>query len=217
MEHSYLKAWKAIQSALVLLLAGTVASCSTASSRSSARVELPRDTWISVADNQAKLYKAGESVDVGGEPMYLESPGYVGMILVPINGSASKIRPSSRRISEWTSEQVQADLDQKLSSLVEETNRVQVLMSKRQSKEALSSVSSLQLRYPKVAYLNFLKASALYLDGDRAQARAVLEQALLAYPNHAQARELYMSLGGDASRVPASTTPKQQQPEEKYP
>lgn len=189
-----------------------LSACASMSAPKTSQLKLSQDIYISQGSQPRALHKQGEVVALEDQPMLLEAPGYVGLLLVPIKDSASQLEPTLKPIDEWSGDTLERALNSRLSEIVAETNRVQVLLSSKKEKEALEKIDSLQRKYPKISYLNLFRASALFMMGEREKSKLALEIALRDFPSDANARSFYESLGGtfypEVGRQPASSNSK---------
>ncbi len=181
----------------LVLVFNFLASCSSSSTPKSTQIKLSQDTYVTIGSGTKILQKKGESVEVkDNAPVFLEAPGYVGMLVVPIKDAAAQLEPSLKPIDGWSGEVFEKIINAKINEIVEETNLVQVLLSAGKGKDAFEKIDSLQQKYPKVTYLNFYRASALYMLGEKENVKNILKIALKDFPDHVEVRNFYKSLGG---------------------
>lgn len=140
------------------------------------------------------------------QPVFIESPGYVSLLIVPGNESPGRLKialkPSGDTVAD---DRTVGDRHPKvLDMLLFKIGEVQSLLATGHAKAALAMAEELAAAHPKLAALQFLKASCFVASGDAVHAKATLENALLAFPNHKPGRELYEALYGTGSRAISS-------------
>lgn len=174
-------------------------------------VELQQDAFVRVGSGPAQAKKKGSILQVQALPVYIESPGFVGVLIPPPRSVASKIRVALRPAEQWGGEVLQKRNNLILNEVMTSVSEIQMALGSDQPKEALFKADELYKKYPNLSFLKFLKASCLVVMGDRKSARVLLESALAELPNNASALALYKSLSGrdyqDGStpqRTPAS-------------
>ena len=183
---------------LSLLVCTASVSCATVSSPSKYSVYVDQDVQITSEINKVEQKMKGQKIDFD-EPLLIESPGYVGLLVVPINDKANLVKVSLKPIEELGGEQIQKQNNLVLNDLVNGINDIQILLSTNKSKEALTKVEEIQVKYPKVSHLKFLKASCLVVQGERAKARVILSEALKEFPDNENAKQLLQSLSRQTS------------------
>lgn len=171
--------------------------CSIAPPAGHGQILLSQDTYVTSGNSPQALLRKGEAVGLGTEPVYLQAPGYVSLLVVPLGGTSQSVFPSLRPIDEWGGEAFESALNSKVNELVAGINDVEVLLGKARIEEAIAKIELLQRRYPKVTCLNVIKASALFLSGERSQAKAVLDDAMRqGLPSDSGTLEFYRMLSG---------------------
>jgi hypothetical protein len=178
------------------------------------QIKMTQDMYVSRGSESRIKHKKGEVLSINDKPLLLEVPGHVDMLIIPLKNSISQVEPVLKPIDEWSGEALEKSLNIKLSEIINETIKVQFLLYSKKEKEALAKLDLIQAKYPRVSYLNFLRASALFLMGEKIKSKLAIEVALKDFPNDENARSFYESLGGtyhsDAPRSPASS--RQNQP-----
>jgi hypothetical protein len=155
---------------------------------------------VTGADGRETAYKAGESIPMPSDPVQIESPGQVSMLVVPLAPRAGVSEIKMRKTEGWAGTEFNREVNLRLNRTVERVVEAQRALANRQGREALRIVEDLQNSYPELTYLDFLKASAYVLLGDREKARAAVESGLAAFPDNAAGRRLAASLSGGANR-----------------
>jgi hypothetical protein len=136
---------------------------------------------------------------MGSQPLFVESPGNIGVLVVPAQASSGAIDVRLRRSDAWRGADFTREVNQRLNTVLDRIFAIQKSLGSRQGQEALRQIEALQAQYPELSYLDFLKASAFVLTGDRDRARAAVETALASFPDNASGRALLRSLGGNPS------------------
>ncbi|MEI7441696.1 MAG: hypothetical protein WCK43_08740 [bacterium] len=172
-------------------------SCSSSSAPKTSQVKLSQDTFVTIGSGARNLQKKGETVELkDNSPILLESPGYIGMLIVPLKDAAAQLEPTLKPVDGWSGEVFEKIVNSKLNEIVQETNAIQILLSSGKGKEAFEKVDLLQKKYPQVTYLNFYRASALYVLGEKENVKNALKVALKDFPDQIEVRNFYKSLGG---------------------
>lgn len=168
---------------------------------------LSQDTYVTAGKEERQPRRKGDSITLGNEPLLLEAPGHIGLLIVPVNGAPSELTPKLIPTEDWAGEAFGKALRSQLSQIVTETNRIQILISRREGQQALERVEALQRQYPQIPYLQFLRASSLYVIGETEKAKVALEAGLKDLPDDANASKFYEFLGGRLERKPAAHDP----------
>jgi hypothetical protein len=152
---------------------------------------------VSYPNGREMTFKAGETLSLGREPVKIEAPGQVGVLIVPLPEDAGVSDLKLRRISQWTGPEIEKDLDQRLNRIMGRVIEAQRALSRRSGRESLSIIEELENQNSGLTYLNFLKASSYMLLGDREGARRAVEAGLESFPDDRAGRELLRSLGNN--------------------
>lgn len=190
----------------ILLTSILLSSCSSTTQSKSSQLKLSQDIFVSQNSAPGVLHKKGEVISLDDTPIFLEAPGYISMLLVPLKKPAGEFAPVLRKISEWSGDELEKTLNAKLGEIVAETTRIQFLLSLKKESEALAKIEQLQAKYPKISYLNMLRASAFFMMGETEKSKFALEDALRDFPDDENARKFYESLGGKLFTPPSRGT-----------
>lgn len=193
--------------------------------RTPTTVEVTHDVDVTGPNNQKTSLKKGAKIKVGDDALIFESTGHVSVLMVPMKeqsvglfSSPTEKRPKNQvkltlkedpRLNPDkldAAAQCEKHESEKMNELLSQVEEVQELMATSNFKLALDKISQLQVRFPTVSYLGFLKASGLVLAGDHEQAKSVLQKAMRDFPNQKMASDLLLMLSkpGDQHRTPAS-------------
>lgn len=165
---------------------------------------LGNSSWVKRGDESPTLMKKGDVLPLQPDaPLLIESPGKVGVLVIPTSTSSSTINVTLRDVSSWAGEAAQTYAAHLISSVLTEVTEIQGLMSSGRAREALPKVKKLQEQYPRVAHLKYLEASCLTLMGDRKNARVVLEEAkILDQDVSSSAQDFNRALAGEGKEAP---------------
>jgi len=166
---------------------------------SESTISLADQAWVKSGSEAPQMLKKGETITVTTEPVLIEAPGKIGVLVLPAGETKSVTQVQLRDIENWAGDAAQSYAATILSDILVQVNEVQSMISRGRSRDALTKVKTLQAQYPRVAYLKFIEASCLIVLGDRKNARAVLEEALALYPNNAEAQNALRGLAGENS------------------
>ena len=101
--------------------------------------------------------------------------------------------------------------------MLPEVERIQSLIAQGRAKDSLARLDELQRKYPRVTFLNFIRASLLVVLGDQGQALSILGVALRDFPQNESGREMYRTISQGKepplptqapSQSPATVSPK---------
>lgn len=142
--------------------------------------------------------KAQESVDVSlNEPKIIQLDGHIPMMLVPIKDGLSELKLNPPTIKDATAHLVQGEISMYVSEIVQGIEDVRGELRMKRYDNAMSRVQQLQAKYPKVAFLEFIKASVYFLQGRKADARSAASIGLKAHPDFEEGRNFIKSLGSE--------------------
>jgi hypothetical protein len=160
-----------------------------------ARLEGPIGPGAAATESQA--VKAGETVTWPSDRAVIaESPGHVPVLILPISSRDEReVDVKFHSVRDWPSQATQAELDRATEELASAIVKLQKSLARNAADEALSELDRLQAKYPRVQYLNFYRASALFLKGDRKGALSAVNTALEAHPDNADGQALRKTLG----------------------
>lgn len=147
-------------------------------------------------DGQETSVKANEDTKIPNKPVKIESPGYVSLLLIPTSNDSGTMEVKMRRLEGWSGSEVGRQVNQKLNLVLEKVVEAQRALAGKKGREALSIIEALQQENSELTYLDFLKASAYVLIGDRNAASRTLESALAAFPDNPSGKALQRSLNG---------------------
>ena len=146
---------------------------------------------------QKKTVKAGERFEINDTvPALVESSGKVPVIVLPLGSTKSEVKVTAPSVVDWPSALTQKRMDQNLSVLLNSIQEVEAKLKKNEAREALSMMDRLQSQFPELSYLNFLRASALVLNGQKKEALDSLNKALAAHPNNVRGQQMLSALKG---------------------
>lgn len=142
--------------------------------------------------------RAQESVEIPLlEPKIIQLDGHIPMMLVPIKDGVSELKLNPPTIKEATAHLVQGEISLYVSEIVQGIEDVRTELRFKRYDNAMSRVRQLQAKYPKVAFLEFIKASVYFLQGRKADARTAASIGLKAHPDFEEGRKFIKSLGGE--------------------
>lgn len=168
---------------------------------------LSRTTLIPSESGDMKIIGSDVNYQLTAEKptdLSLESPaliqlnGRVPLLLVPVSAGKTEIRINPPTIADATGAQSQREISNLLSNLMIEIVEIQRKVQEKRFQQAYDQLVNLQKMYPKIAYLDFIKASVLYLQGKRSEARTAIESALKVHPNFKEGKEFLKQIGGQS-------------------
>lgn len=160
-----------------------------------------QEVEVTAQGKEMVVKKPGESLEIIDTPMFVEAPGYVGMIVIPTNVENAKVQVKLKPAEKWTTKGAKKRNAQAanavVSEIIEKVADVQRLLLENRGEDALAEVNNLVNKYPQVTYLNFIRSSCLVVVGKRELALEVLQAALQDYPKNPAGLQLYRSLTGE--------------------
>ncbi len=151
---------------------------------------------MTTLDGRETTIKQNEDTKIPNSPVKIEAPGNVSLLIVPVTNNTGTLDVKMRRLDGWAGPELGRQVNQKLNLVLEKVVEAQKALAQKRGREALSIIESLQKDNAELTYLNFLKASAFVLIGDRSAAINSLETALAAFPDNPSGRALLRSLKG---------------------
>jgi predicted Zn-dependent protease len=175
---------------LTTLMVG-VTACATSHSQ---KVELSEAAQVVYPGKAAVQKNAGDILEVKNEPLLIESPGKVSIIVTPAKSDSGTMKVSLQSVRAWGGPELETHLNQKTGEIVSDVLRgmtsIQRRLASRDTDAALQEVRDLRKKYPQVKYLAFVETSALVLLGQKKAAEAVLKEALAAFPDDQDGQKL---------------------------
>ncbi|MBX3019917.1 MAG: hypothetical protein KF767_18665 [Bdellovibrionaceae bacterium] len=142
--------------------------------------------------------KAQESIEVTlNEPKIVQLDGHIPMMIVPIKDGLSELKLNPPTIKDATAHLVQGEISMYVSEIVQGIEDVRTELRMKRYDNAMTRVQQLQSKYPKVAFLEFIKASVYFLQGRKSDARTAASIGLKAHPDFEEGRKFIKSLGGE--------------------
>lgn len=195
-QFAWLKHYFSSVLTVVVLLSQTATAAMQSTTKTAIVPSESGDLFI-IGSTEKIEVQAEKSIEVSlDRPILAQLSGRVPMILVPVNAGKSELRLNPPTIADATGAQSQREMSNILSNLLIEINEVQRKVQEKRWQQAYDQLVNLQKKYPKIAYLDFIKASILYLQGKRSEARTAIESALKAHPNFQEGKDFLKQIGG---------------------
>lgn len=182
------------------VLLSSVWGCASLQAGDKTHVTVQHDVIIRTPSGQEESVSKGATVEVGQDPVYVESKGRVGVVIIPLEARASKMDLNLRPIEDWSGSILEKRGNSLLTKVLIDINKIQNSMAQGKNEEALALIRKSLQNYPGLTYLRFLEGSCLSLMGQRGQAISVLEEALVEYPDQPEAQKLLEVLKAGKSR-----------------
>lgn len=103
-------------------------ACSSAP-RQAVEVELAQESWVSVGSSAAEAKSKGDAVGVLDQPVLIEAPGHIGVLLVPVGDKAAKSKVALKPIENWGGDRYMSRINRVLSDTLYEINEIQTLLA----------------------------------------------------------------------------------------
>ena len=200
--------------ATTLVVIHIFTSCGSPGPLGKNAINLSQDATITT-QGKAKPFRAGSKVPIKDQPVFVEAPGYVGVLVIPDQNSSRIVKVNLRPIETWGGEAFNHKLNENLNKLVNGIVNVQALLAAHKAREAMEEIGKLERANPSLSALSFLKASCYVMLNDQARAKNALENALRDFPGDNNGQSLYEELTGHRyfsangdGRQPASSRKK---------
>lgn len=159
-------------------------------------VVVDQNSTLTDGSGKTREINANEQVVINNGPVFLESPGYIGVLVVPVSPNPKSTHINLRPYNTWSGESFESLIDEKLTEAMDLVTKVQSLMISQKWELALAEVQSGQKKFPYLTYLKFLEASCYSMMGRAQEAQISLKDALGRNPSSVEGRKLYRSLTG---------------------
>lgn len=159
----------------------------------------PESGEIIDLSSQAKTsIKASEPLNLElNEPKFVQVEGRIPVLLVPVKDGISELKIDPPSIKDATSHMMQGDLSVGVAEIVQGIEEVRSEIRNKNYDRAMTRLQSIQGKYPKVAFLEFVKASILFLQGRKSEARTAASIGLKSHPDFEEGQKFLKSLGSD--------------------
>ena len=131
------------------------------------------------------------------EPVLVEAPGYVGVVILPPGSAPVEMDLQLRQIPNWASEASKTYASKRLTEILQDVSEIQSQLFVGKFDQALENVRDLKKNYPDISYLNFLEASTLTLMNRRGEAIPLLRKGLVEHPDFEPAKNLLRSIASE--------------------
>ncbi|MCB0390321.1 MAG: hypothetical protein KDD58_03470 [Bdellovibrionales bacterium] len=162
---------------LILLLNTACSHLKTATSLPmSTEYVFKQDVEVKSESGKVDRVNKGEKYISEEKQLLIESPGYIGVMVIQEHQRPKKIDIDLKKSTLWTSENTPIYLNTKLDSILSQVNDVQKLLMQKRAEEALNLTKSLQLEYPQVVFFRRLEASCLIVMGKVEEGKKIFEE-----------------------------------------
>ena len=161
------------------------------------KVKLKSDVTVKTVNGEPKEEKAGSEIIVKDEPIFVEAPGYVGVVILPPGSAPVEMDLQLRQSSDWASGASKSYASKRITEILQDVSEVQGHLFSGKYDDALKKVRDLKKNYPEIAYLNFLEASTLTLMNRRGEAIPLLRKGLAEHPEFEPAKNLLRSIASE--------------------
>ena len=117
-----------VRKSIALLTLALVNSCSTTSSIGY-DVELSQNAIVTIGDGKPFSMKKGAKFNTEGKHVLVESPGHIGMLIVPGGESTGKVKISLKTFDKWSGPYLEAKTNKALSEVLQRVHEVQEKMA----------------------------------------------------------------------------------------
>jgi hypothetical protein len=188
--------WKhtLIRLAPFLLSGATFFISGCASKGGSYAIEFFEEVQVSENGGNPVPHKAGEKLWLDTNSYALVSAPGQKSILIPPRENSATVQLHVSALGSEVSQNEHRPRWVSLDTLVSEANHIQVLLSRRETKEALAKADETIKNNPEISLFWLLKTNCLIVLGDTKGAKATLSEMLVHFPDNQEAAVLRQSL-----------------------
>lgn len=163
-----------------------------------ATLEFDADTRVKKMDaDRSEIAKAGSKLDIpDGDALLVMADGMVPMLVVSPSRT-SNLKMNAVQVRSFEDHYLAPVLDRRLNEVINEVNRVQSFIQKRDYNNAGTQVKVLQEKYPRLATIHFLSATINFLSNNKTMAREDVKRGLAIDPENESAKRLLEKLGAE--------------------
>lgn len=173
-----------------------LAACSSLDSDGGRILKFKDDVTVLEAGGSKSSVKKGESIPLPAQPINIESPGHIGLLVIPVTPAKGEVEISLKPVEEFGGSQFNRAVNSRLNEILSKVVDAQKLLASGKAREALGIIENLQEKNSELTYLNFLKASCLVVLGERSRAREALDAALASFPDNEAGKALLNQIDG---------------------
>lgn len=149
--------------------------------------------------NKQELLKNNDTELTISTPLQVDILGHLPVILIPLKEGTTDIKLQPPSYKDAINTYGQNEISHIVSKMFIDIQLVQKKIQLRDLSGAMSTINELQKNYPNVAFLDFIKGSILFLQGQKSEARTAIKKALEAHPDYEEGQKFLKSIGDDGS------------------
>ena len=187
--------------ALIFIFKGCSLFKSSLDNSKTHTITLKQNATVLDGDGQQLSLAKGDIIHLKNSPLLIESPGYVGLLIVPSMPFAAKTEIKLKEISDETiSRKIRRENSLKMNKVLMKITEIQKAIAENKIELSLDMTKSLRQEFPDITYLKFIEASCHILLNNRDTAKTLMEDALTDFPDDKNATDMYISLLNENER-----------------
>lgn len=131
------------------------------------------------------------------DPQLIQLDDRIPVILVPVKSGINEVKVDPPTIKDATQHLVQGEISKNIAEIIQGIEEAKSLLRRKEYDAALNRVQQIQAKYPKVAFLEFVKASIYLVQGRKADARTAASIGLKSHPDFEDAKKFLQSIGAE--------------------
>lgn len=153
-------------------------------------------TLIDLANQTKQEISGNNNTDIIlSTPMQVDIKGHLPILLIPIKDGVTEVKLNPPSYKEAINTYGQKEMSNIVSEIFIDIQLIQKKIQTRDAAGAMSLITSLQNKYPNVAFLDFIRGSILFLQGQKSEARTAVKKALESHPDYEEGQKFLKSLG----------------------
>lgn len=129
-------------------------------------------------------------------PLWITLNGRVPVLAIPVQQGHSTIKVNPPLFKDAVGDMAQVEIGKIVSNLMVSLQEVQGLVRKKELDKAMAKIEEIEKLYPRVTFLEFVKASIYLLKGNKSMARQATERGLEAHPDYREGQDFLKMLDG---------------------
>jgi hypothetical protein len=202
---------------ILFVITFILSACGGVKVPETARISFVEDVNLTDRNGQKIKLNRGDTVELSDNPIEISAEGKKSLMILPMasDGKMVKVKLSNLSVDDLD-QNLKSSYNKNLEQLLTGIVIIQKEMAKRNNTQAKSELEKIRKNFPDIAILKFIEANIYLLEGNRAEAKKLLEQGIIQYPDNNEAVKLYRQLlepgEKDVTRGLASEVEKENTP-----
>ena len=161
-------------------------------------IQVSENSQLQFLDNRTTLeLKANVLTRVDlNSPAILSVPAKIPTLVIPVCSGNSTVKLNPPALAAAMNKSMEQEMGNRLSKILTEIADIQSLIRAKQLDHALTQLDALQVNFPDLKFLGFLRASILFLQGKKSEARKLTEETLKIFPDYKEGQKFLADLKG---------------------